>query len=49
MKKSKVTRKSLPRTMHTMLREYKESPAKFKGGKKQAMAIAYSKVQRRTG
>ena len=47
--KKKVTRKSLPRTMKTMLREYKDSPEKFKGGKKQAMAIAYSKVRRRTG
>jgi|TARA_B100000949_G_scaffold234184_1_gene252516 ABC-type polar amino acid transport system ATPase subunit len=42
-----VKRKALQKHMKTMLQEHKDHPQKFKGGKKQAMAIAYSKTRRR--
>ena len=48
-----VQRKSPPKThltasMSEMIREHKKHPDRFTGGKKQAMAIAYSKSRRRT-
>ena len=48
-----VQRKSPPKarltaSMAEMLKEHTDHPDRFKGGKKQAMAIAYSKARRRT-
>ena len=42
-----VNRKRLHGNMKMMMKEYKDNPKKFNGGKKQAMAIAYSKTRRR--
>lgn len=37
----------LTASMAEMLKEHANHPDRFKGGKKQAMAIAYSKARRR--
>jgi hypothetical protein len=39
-----VRRPKLDAKMAMMMREYKDNPKKFKGGRKQAQAIAFSKA-----